>query len=59
VAHEVARRVLLRRRDRVLEVGDDGVRARRERRAELALVVAGREQERAGVGESDREATLT
>ena len=43
--HELPRASLLRGGDCVLEVGDDGVRARAERGAKLALVAAGREEE--------------
>jgi hypothetical protein len=48
---DVAGPGLGRRRERVLEVGDDRVCLRRERLLELALVAARREEERAEVGE--------
>ncbi len=51
LAHELSRRVLLARRDRVLEVGDDCVAVGRERLDELALVAARSEEEGADVGE--------
>jgi hypothetical protein len=51
---ELARRGFAVRRDRVLEVGDDGVGTGLQRGAQLALVAAGREEERAGVCEVER-----
>jgi hypothetical protein len=45
------RRCLPPGRDRVLEVGDDAVRTRLERLAQLALVVGRSEEKRAEVGE--------
>jgi len=48
VRDHLARRRLVRRRDRVLEVGNGEIGLGGERLGELVFVAAGREQKRAG-----------